>query len=58
MLPQEIQELIKILPQESQQVVGAIAMICTSKFQKMEARIKKLEDQLSKNSKNSKTTFK
>ncbi len=53
MLPQEIQDLIKTLPSENQLVVEAIAMIYESKFQKMEARIKELEDQLSKNSKNS-----
>ena len=53
MLPQEIQDLIKTLPPENQLVVQAIAMIYESKFQKMEARIKELEDQLSKNSKNS-----
>ncbi|HHB52600.1 MAG TPA: IS66 family transposase, partial [Saprospiraceae bacterium] len=53
MLPQEIQDLIKTLPAESQLVVKAIAMIYESKFQKMEARIKELENQLSKNSSNS-----
>jgi len=53
MLPKEIQDLIKTLPAESQSVVHAIAMIYESKFQKMEARIKELEDQLSKNSRNS-----
>lgn len=53
MLPQEIQDLIKTLAPENQLVVQAIAMIYESKFQKMEARIKELEDQQSKNSKNS-----
>lgn len=53
MLPQEIQDLIKTLPEENQLVVQAIALIYESKFQKMEARIKELEDQISKNSKNS-----
>ena len=53
MLPQEIQDLIKTLPPENQLVVQAIAMIYESKFQKMESRIKELEDQISKNSKNS-----
>ena len=52
-LPQEIQDLIKTLPPESQAVVQAIALIYESKFQQMEARIKELEDQLAKNSKNS-----
>lgn len=53
MLPQEIQELIKILPAESQAVVKAIALIYEDKFQKQEKRIKELEDQIAKNSKNS-----
>ena len=53
MLPQEIQDLIKTLPPESQAVVQAIALIYESKFQKMEARIKELEDQLAKDSRNS-----
>ena len=53
MLPQEIQDLIKTLPTESQAVVSAIAMIYESKVQKLEARIKELEDQVSKNSRNS-----
>jgi len=53
MLPQEIQLLIKTLPPESQAVIKAIILIYESKFEKMEARIKELEDQLSKNSKNS-----
>jgi transposase len=53
MLPQEIQDLIKTLPAESQAVVKAIAMIYEAKIQKLEARIKELEDQISKNSKNS-----
>ena len=53
MLPQEIQELIKILPAESQAVVKAIALIYEDKFKKQEKRIKELEDQIAKNSKNS-----
>jgi len=53
MLPQEIQDLIQTLPGESQAVVQAIAMIYESKVSKLEARIKELEDQLSKTSKNS-----
>ncbi len=51
--PQEIQDLIKILPLESQAVVTAIAVIYEDKYQKQEARIKELEDQVSKNSRNS-----
>jgi len=53
MLPKEIQDLIKILPEESQAVVRAIGLIYESKIQKLEARVKELEDQISKNSKNS-----
>ena len=53
MIPQEIQELIKILPLESQAVVMAIVVIYEDKYQKQESRIKDLEDQIAKNSKNS-----
>lgn len=53
MLPKEIEDLIKTLPAESQAVVRAIALIYESKTQKLEARVKELEDQISKNSKNS-----
>ena len=53
MLPQEIQDLIKTLPPESQLVVKAIALLYESRIEKLEARIKELEDQLSTNSKNS-----
>ena len=44
MLPPEIQDLIKTLPAESQLVVKAIAMIYESRIEKLEARIKELED--------------
>ncbi len=53
MLPKEIQDLIKSLAVENQSVVQAIAMLYESKIQKLEARIKALEDQISKNSRNS-----
>ncbi len=53
MLPKEIEDLIKTLPAESQGVVKAIALIYESKVQKLEARVKELEDQISKNSSNS-----
>jgi transposase len=53
MLPQEIQDLIRTLPAEGQAVVKAVAMIYESKIHKLEARIKELEDQISKNSRNS-----
>jgi hypothetical protein len=56
-LPQEIKVLIKILPEESQAVVKAIALIYETKFQEQALiiedqgkRIKKLEDQIAKNS--------
>lgn len=52
-LPQEIQSLINTLPPESQAVVKAIALIYETKTQKLEARVKELEDQLAKNSRNS-----
>lgn len=53
MLPKEIQGLIKTLPAKSQATVQAIALVYESKIQKLEARIKELEDQISKNSRNS-----
>lgn len=53
MLPKEIEDLIKTLPEESQTVVRAIGLIYESKIQVLEARIKELEDQVSKNSRNS-----
>lgn len=52
-LPQEIQSLINTLPPESQAVVKAIALMYEAKVQKLEARVKELEDQIAKNSKNS-----
>ena len=53
MLPQEIQNLIKTLPEKSQVVVQAIATIYEAKYQNMEARIKELEDHLAQTSQNS-----
>jgi transposase len=53
MLPKEIQDLIKTLPAENQATVQAIALIYESKIKILEARIKELEDQISKNSRNS-----
>ena len=52
-LPQEIQSLINTLRPESRAVVKAIALIYETKVQKLEVRVKELEDQLAKNSKNS-----
>jgi len=57
MLPKQLQQAIKNLPEESQLVVQAIVAFYEhhyeSKLQKLEARIKELEDQISKNSRNS-----
>lgn len=53
MLPQEIQNIIKTLPSESQVVVEAIVSYYESVLQHSAARIKSLEDQIAKNSKNS-----
>ncbi|MBK6904230.1 MAG: IS66 family transposase [Saprospirales bacterium] len=57
MLPERLQQAIKNLPEESQLVIEAIAAFFEhhyeSKIQNLESRIKELEDQLSKNSRNS-----
>jgi len=53
MLPKEIQDAINKLPAESQLVVKAIVLIYESRIDQLEARIKELEDQISKNSRNS-----
>ncbi len=57
MLPERLQQAIKNLPAESQLVIEAIAAFFEhhyeSKIQNLESRIKELEDQLSKNSRNS-----
>jgi transposase len=53
MLPKEIQDAIKKLPEESQLVIKAIMLIYESRIEQLEARIKELEDQISKNSRNS-----
>lgn len=53
MLPQELQAAISNLPDESQLVIKLVVMYYESRTQQLEARIKELEDQLSKNSRNS-----
>ncbi|TVM02564.1 MAG: hypothetical protein CV087_09395 [Candidatus Brocadia sp. WS118] len=53
MLPEQLQQAIKKLPEESQLVIQAIVAFYESKVQQLEARIKELEDQASKNSRNS-----
>lgn len=57
MLPEPLQQAINKLPEETQLVVEAIVVFYEhhykSKVQELEARIKELEDQISKNSRNS-----
>lgn len=57
MLPEPLQQAIKKLPEESQLLVQAIVVFYEHHYeatiQKLEARIKELEDQISKNSRNS-----
>lgn len=57
MLPEPLQQAIKRLPEEARVLVEAIVVFYDhhykSKIQELEARIKELEDQISKNSRNS-----
>jgi len=53
MLPEPLQQAIKNLPEESQLVIQAIIVFYESQVQELKSRIKELEDQLSKNSRNS-----
>lgn len=57
MLPEPLQQAIKKLPEDSQLLVQAIVVFYEhhyeTKLRKLEARIKELEDQISKNSRNS-----
>lgn len=53
MLPEEIQNKIKELPQETQTLFEVVVLYFTEKINKLEGRIKELEDQKSKNSSNS-----
>jgi transposase len=53
MLPEQLQQAIKKLPEESRLVIEAIVVFYESKVQQLEGRIKELEDQLCKNSRNS-----
>ena len=53
MLPEEIQNKIRELPQETQTLFEVVVLYFTEKINKLEGRIKELEDQKSKNSSNS-----
>ena len=53
MLPKEIQDLLSLIPEEYQMVVRPIFLFYEGKIEKLEAQIKELKDQLSKNSRNS-----
>ena len=53
MLPKEIQVLLKSLPASSQDVVRPILLLYQRRITQLEARIKALEDQIAKNSRNS-----
>ena len=53
MLPEQLQQAIKRMPEENRLVLEAIVVYYESKVQQLETRVKELEDQLSKNSRNS-----
>lgn len=53
MLPIELQEQISKLPEETRSLVQVLIVFYESKIDSLEERIKTLEDQLSKNSRNS-----
>jgi transposase len=53
MLPKEIQDLLNLIPAEYQLVVRPIFLFYEGKIEKLEAQIKELQDQISKNSRNS-----
>lgn len=53
MLPKELQQAISQLPAESQLMIEVVVRYYESHIEKLEARIKELEDQVSKNSRNS-----
>lgn len=53
MLPKEIQDLLDLIPKEYQVVIRPVFLFYEGKIEKMEARLKELEDQISKNSRNS-----
>jgi len=53
MLPQELQDRISKLPEESRLLIELVISIFSLEIEKLTAQIKELEDQLSKNSKNS-----
>jgi transposase len=53
MLPKSIQQAIAKLPEETRIVVQAVVLHYEAEHQQLKARIKELEDQISKNSRNS-----
>jgi transposase len=53
MLPKEIQDLLSLIPEEYQILIRPILLFYEEKVEKLEARLKELEDQISKNSRNS-----
>ena len=53
MLPEPLQQATKNLPEESQLVIQAVVVFYESQVQELKSRIKELEDQISKNSRNS-----
>ncbi|MCB0843138.1 MAG: IS66 family transposase [Bacteroidetes bacterium] len=53
MLPKEIEDLLSLIPEEYQMVVRPIFLFYEGKIEKLEAQIKELQDQISKNSRNS-----
>jgi transposase len=53
MISDQLQQTISKLPEESRLLLDAIVVYYESKVQQLEARIKELEDQVSKNSRNS-----
>lgn len=53
MLPIELQRALEKMPDESRLLVEAIVVFYEAKVKKLEGRLKELEDQNSKNSRNS-----
>ena len=53
MLPKELQDAIKNLPKETQALFEIVVSYYEKQVSGLEARVKNLEDQISKNSKNS-----
>lgn len=53
MLPKEIQDILSLLPTEYQAIVRPIFLFYEGRIDQLEAQVKELKDQLSKNSSNS-----